>query len=596
MVSATIRVIKSIFTYSKRQAIRFLIGSLFAALISPFVLYLTQNVINTALAVLKQVQAKSEFFFWIAALVLAEFLVQFLKYRNACSAQELKMELYRDFSDRLLEKYMSMDFACFESGRARDIMQHVGNAPQELLLQYFTTALSLGSSSLSAIGYTVIFFSLSPAFGMLGIGCLVLLLFLNYKGVAMMAKLYDEQTSDERRLAYYDELVSTRDSLLDLKINHAVDYVNGKRSSLARTVLKERLKGTLKSQVAYGLGSMSMVLWLGLVVTFVVSQAMHGTLTYGVVVALIGAAQSIYACFEQLAADFAALSKSRVNITYLDEFLALPETEQIREAGVTVSETRQTCEGNTRMPDTVTITFEHVSFRYPDTEVDVLKDVSFSITPNQKVALVGANGSGKTTIIKLLCGLYRPTSGRITLNGVDIGLLPPEILSRIYSVVFQDFAAYQFTIRENVAIGHMERAARDEEIRAALRQGMLEGLFLELDTPVGNIEEGINLSGGQWQKLALARACFKKGMLLILDEPTAAMDPGAENELYQDFLRLMEHNTCILVSHRLAVARQCDHIIVIRDGRVVQRGSHDRLMAQGGLYHDMFQAQSQWYA
>lgn len=258
-------------------------------------------------------------------------------------------------------------------------------------------------------------------------------------------------------------------------------------------------------------------------------------------------------------------------------------------------EAEKAMEGETT-DESIRLQFHKVSFRYPDAQKEVLKDISFTIEPYQKIALVGENGSGKTTIVKLLCGLYQPTSGSITLNHIDLGKFPSEYLQKLFSTAFQDFSRYQFSVRHNVAISSVERMENDLEVFEAMRQAQASDLEKIIDKPVGNItEDGINLSGGQWQKLALARAYFKKGQLLILDEPTAAMDPKAESELYASFLKMMRHCTCIMVSHRLAIARQCDQIIVLDKGQIVQKGSHDELYAENGLYRDMFRAQSQWY-
>lgn len=325
-----------------------------------------------------------------------------------------------------------------------------------------------------------------------------------------------------------------------------------------------------------------MVLWMGLVVFYAIYEVAHGRASYGIVVALVSAVQSVYGCAERLAEDFASVLKSGVSMRYLQKFMELPE---VKKAGRDKVSAEPVC-----------LRFDNVFFRYPDAEKEVLKGVSFTIEPGQRVALVGENGSGKTTIVKLLCGLYQPVSGSITLNGTDIRQLPSEYLQKVFGTAFQDFSRYEFTVRQNVAISAVENMKEDREVLEALEQAQALDLRNMIDQPVGMIEaDGRNLSGGQWQKLALARAYFKKGQLLILDEPTASMDPKAESGLYASFLKMMRCRTCIVVSHRLAIAKQCDQIIVLDQGRIVQKGAHEELLAQGGLYRDMFRAQSQWY-
>ncbi len=585
MIKTTIKVIGGIARGAKKHTICYLAGMLLLALFPVCSVLLIKNLVNHVMDLAQGGQPYIKFLWGVGLLSVVELLTQITKYSNSYMEQRLKAELYCGFSDKLLEKYVSVEFSCFEEERSRNIIHHVGSAPQESLLEYFMTFFSLVADFIEIFGYVIVFFSLSPLFGLLGTGCLGILLCLNFKRVEMMAKLYDEQTDDERKMLYLDKLLCTKSALLDLKLNDAIDFVHHKREALSQVIWKERLLRTLQSQFVYASGYMSMVLWIGLVVIYVIYEITHGKLSYGVVVALISAVQSIYGCSECLANDFASVLKSGVNIRYLEKFMELPEVKKVEKAGNGEAMDRQGC-----------LQFHNVSFRYPDDPKEVLKDVSFSIEPFQKVALVGENGSGKTTIVKLICGLYQPAQGRITLNDIDICELPAQYSAKIYGAAFQDFSRYQFSVRHNVALSSVERMENDSEVFQAMEQAQASDLQKIIDKPIGMIEEdGINLSGGQWQKLALARAYFKKGQLLILDEPTASMDPRAESELYASFLKMMRSHTCIVVSHRLAIAKQCDQIIVLDKGQIVQKGSHDELISERGLYQEMFHAQSQWY-
>ncbi len=582
MIKAMIKVIVGITGTAKKQTVCMLAGMILTALFPVCSILIIKNLVNQATVLLRGEQPYAGFLFWGGLLFVVELLIQITKYSNACREQEIKKELYRGFSDKLLEKYVSTEFSCFENSSSQNIIHHVGSAPQESLLQYFKAFFSLAADLIETFGYVVIFFGLSPLFGALGTVCLILLVCLNCKRVDMMAKLYDGQTEDERKMLYLDQLLSTKSALLDLRLNNAVDFIHHKREKLLDVIWKERLLRTLQSQLVYASGYMCMVLWMGLVVFYAIYEVAHGRASYGIVVALVSAVQSVYGCAERLAEDFASVLKSGVSMRYLQKFMELPE---VKKAGRDKVSAEPVC-----------LRFDNVFFRYPDAEKEVLKGVSFTIEPGQRVALVGENGSGKTTIVKLLCGLYQPVSGSITLNGTDIRQLPSEYLQKVFGTAFQDFSRYEFTVRQNVAISAVENMKEDREVLEALEQAQALDLRNMIDQPVGMIEaDGRNLSGGQWQKLALARAYFKKGQLLILDEPTASMDPKAESGLYASFLKMMRCRTCIVVSHRLAIAKQCDQIIVLDQGRIVQKGAHEELLAQGGLYRDMFRAQSQWY-
>jgi ABC-type multidrug transport system fused ATPase/permease subunit len=242
------------------------------------------------------------------------------------------------------------------------------------------------------------------------------------------------------------------------------------------------------------------------------------------------------------------------------------------------------------------IVFENVVFAYPNTDAKILNGVSFDVKQGERVALVGENGAGKSTIVKLLCRLYKPDSGRILINGTDIQSVEAASLRRVFSVVFQDFCKYTLTLRENVAFGDLSKLHDDNAIRAALKMGLADGIA-GLDTPLGKLEEnGADISGGQWQRIAVARACLPDSAFVILDEPTASLDPVAESNMYHSFAEVLKNRGCIMISHRLASARMADKIIVLSEGVVSEMGGHADLMAAGGLYSRMFVSQSAWYS
>lgn len=246
------------------------------------------------------------------------------------------------------------------------------------------------------------------------------------------------------------------------------------------------------------------------------------------------------------------------------------------------------------------LTFQHVSFKYPESATWVLKDINFTITAGEKLAIVGENGSGKTTLIKLLCRLYQPTEGRILMDDKDIWSLPYKEYIKLISTVFQDFALFAFSLAENVAAA---KEYDEERVASALTKaglgtklqklpkGIQQHLFHDFE------EEGTDLSGGEAQKVAIARAIYKDAPIMILDEPTAALDPYAEYDIYKNFHNITLDKTVFSISHRLSSCRMCDKVVVMDAGRIVQYGTHEELvMQEDNKYYEMWQAQAQYYA
>lgn len=246
------------------------------------------------------------------------------------------------------------------------------------------------------------------------------------------------------------------------------------------------------------------------------------------------------------------------------------------------------------------IEFENVTFSYPNGHIPVFNNLSFKLVKGEKLALVGENGSGKTTLIKLLLRLYEPTSGRILLDGTDIRHFNKEEYQKLFGAIFQDFVKYYLTTRVNIAVGNIDKVYDDERIVQAAELSLADEVVKDLlngyDQELGRrFKKGAELSGGQWQKIALARAYMSEAPVIILDEPTSALDARAEYEVFQRFIGLTKGRTSIIISHRFSTVRMADRILVLKDGEVLELGTHEELMEKGELYSELFELQAEGY-
>ncbi len=380
----------------------------------------------------------------------------------------------------------------------------------------------------------------------------------------------------------------------DLRVYNAQNYylekyhtARNNRNFLVQKVLKKKLG--IKA-----IDTLMLMIQNGVALGWLVYETVQGTIS---IVEFTLYASSVVQ-FTQFVNQFmqwiGVLKRSTLDIQKIRDGLAyMPEEEQI-DAGLLKRSGVIMGEQPTHLGAAPHIRFENVSFQYPGADRKILDNVSFEIHAGEKIALVGENGAGKTTIVKLLCGLYQPTSGKIFINDQSIDKLSDSVRAAMIGVVFQDLLVLPFTVLENVTIGREEDVGR---ARHCLELAGLSDRFPNLNVNLvrGSAEEAENLSGGEQQKLLLARVLYKDAPILILDEPTAALDPLAESELYEKYCELTENKTGVFISHRLASTRFCSRIILFGDGKVLETGSHDELVALDGQYAQMFREQSKYY-
>ncbi|TCP57653.1 putative ABC transport system ATP-binding protein/ATP-binding cassette subfamily B protein [Tumebacillus sp. BK434] len=397
------------------------------------------------------------------------------------------------------------------------------------------------------------------------------------------------QTPTAREANYIARLFSDRQSAKEIRLFGLVDHLLRRWSSRYLKNAREQMSLLTKQQKSnLGLDAMSAAFYI-ISALLIIYLLRLRSLQIGDFIAIGQAVQGAQNAIKQLTHLLAAVYEDRL---YLDDFFKFLELEfEERKAGESRAFPQPLNSG---------ITFENVHFRYPDSNSYQLKNVSFQIEPGEKIAIVGENGSGKTTLVKCMLGLYPLEQGSIRYDGIPIEDFEVQELRKHFTVIFQDFVKYSFSVHDNISLGDVERDVDEERVTWASRTSGVHD-FVEkfpngYETPLGRfLAEGEDLSGGQWQKIALARAIYRDAPIIVLDEPTSALDPIAEMDIFGKFREVTESKTAFFISHRMAAAKMADRILVMKSGEVLEMGTHDELMRLQGEYYHMFTLQASWY-
>jgi ATP-binding cassette, subfamily B, bacterial len=397
------------------------------------------------------------------------------------------------------------------------------------------------------------------------------------------------QTPVRRELDYLRVLGGSREAAKELKLFGLKDFLVERFTRLSDQLYRENVDLARRRLIAGSLLSMIGTAGYYSAYVYVIWRTATGSLTIGKMIFLTGAIMQASGNIQQIFSTLSSIADQALFLTDLLAFFAMRPTICSKARALPAPR-----------PIVLGFEFRKVSFRYPGTSRLVLDGLDFHLRPGERVALIGENGEGKTTLVKLMTRLYDPVEGQILLDGVDLREYNLEDLYREIGVIFQDFMRYEMTARENIAVGKIDEIDNLALLRTAADKSMadevIERLPRDYEQMLGRrFESGVDLSGGEWQKLALARAYLRDAQVLILDEPTAALDARSEFEVFQRFADLTAGKSALFISHRFSTVRMADRIVVLQDGRIAEDGSHEKLLSFGGRYAEMFEMQAATY-
>lgn len=518
----------------------------------------------------------------------------------------VREDVGRRLQERVLQKTPGLDLAAFEHQAYYDQLNRAMSGADFRGPQLLERALDVVRLVPTLLGYAVALAALTPILLLIVFGTIVLTVAVSMLGGQDVWDLLREQTRERRLSEYYAGLLSDRALAKEVRLYGLADHLLEKWESLfwqtrndqRRLALRASLRET--ATIILSVGAVFLGMWWAVAMQPSDATAGEYALLFQSLTGLFNGMFALAYALKHLGEQSGYASDFRAFFQLPGPLVQSPAPPRPAPGPGGANPDAPPAPRPFPRPLRQGIRFEDVYFTYPGRDRPTLASVSFTIRAGEKVALVGENGAGKTTLVKLLLGLFRPDAGRITFDGCDVREIDPLSLFRAMSAVLQGFVRYQLTFRENVGLGQPDRVEDEDRLaEAAAKAGaheIVERLAQRYETLLGPDVGGVDLSGGQWQKIALARGFFREAEVLVLDEPTAALDPLAELAVFERFVTLAEGRTAILISHRLGMARLADRVLVLEHGRLVEEGPHEALISAGGAYAALFGAQARWYA
>ena len=533
-------------------------------------------------------QVRTVFYYLVLELVLF-LLSTALNHSRRLIQQLIQLQLANRIRAEIIRKALTLDLSFFEHPDYYDRLQNArregGYKPVELINDSFQIVQNL----ITLISFAVLMLRFSPWLVLILLATSIPAFIAETRFSEQGFRLLTRRAPETRQINYLARLLTEDSAAKEIKLFNLGDKLLKRYTELfAKFFAEDRTLAIKRATVGFSLGLIATMGFYGSY-AWIVWRTVQGSISLGDMTLYLTIFRQGQSTFQSILAAVGNIYENNLFMANYFEFLDI--TPQMRVAAPAI-----------KLPVSMTrgIEFRGVGFRYPENDEWVLRDIDLKIRPGEKIALVGHNGAGKTTLIKLLSRLYDPTEGTILIDGIDIRDIDPLALRQKIGVIFQDFVRYHLPARENIGFGQIETADDMEAIIESARKSgahsMIEGLPEGYETMLGRwFHGGHELSLGQWQRIALARAFMRDAEILVLDEPTASLDAQTEYEIFRHFQELTEGKMAILISHRFSTVRMADRIVVIQDGRITEAGSHQDLVRQEGVYARLFAMQAEGY-
>jgi len=549
----------------------------------------TASFVDTAIAILNGGRPHNDIYIPLILLLFVLGAVTSLGAVIQLTGARINLNLQRKLKPAIVKINAKLDYKHIENAESWELISRVSREPEKSISDGFTAYMQLMQIIISIASVFMLIITQVWWAALVIITFSTPMLWLSMKAGKKNYQAGRDAEKFNRRTEYLNDVLTGRDAVDERTLFSYGTDVNDRWQKQFEAGRILRLKVSAKMFMITKGSSLILALIAILIALTLITPVILGDLSAGMFMGILSAVFGMVQFLGWL------LSSSLENISKVGEYM-----KDIR-AFVDLSAADDALTDADNEPIKFeSLEFRDVSFRYPGGERMILDRLSFSLESGKHYAFVGKNGAGKTTITKLLTGLYNEYEGEIFINGKELRGYPTGAVKAMFSVVYQDFAKYYISLKENIVLGDIAGIVADDNVNDIVTQAGLDEVVAELkngmDTPLGKIlENGQDVSGGEWQRIAIARSLISRAPVKILDEPTASLDPISESRVYGDFEKLMLGKTTVFISHRLGSTKLADEILVIDDGQIIQRGTHDELMEGHGLYSDMFQAQRGWY-